>query len=96
VELVLVCGLSPTVTELTFGDVQAVGDAVGPHTAKVTLPVGAPPPALPVTVAVSTEELPRGTLGLPRAVVNVGVVLVGAVVVTSRHSVAVSLSVADV
>jgi len=31
----------------------------GPHTKKLTIPVGAGPPALPVTVALSVFELPR-------------------------------------
>src|ERR1700689_4985327 len=89
-------GLRPTVLGPTLGDVHGVGVAVGPQAAKVTVPVGYPPLGVPVTVATSTAEAPKGTLGLLRAVVNPGVVLVGAVEVTSRHSVAVLLSVADV
>jgi hypothetical protein len=58
VDVVLDVGLRPTVTELTLGEVHGVGPVVGPHTAKVTVPVGAPEPAFPVTAAVSTAELP--------------------------------------
>jgi len=96
VALVVVRGDSPTVAGPISGVVHGVGVAVGPHASNVTVPVGAPKLEFPVTVAVSTAEPPKATLGLLRAVVNVGVVLVGAVVVTSRHSVAVSLSVTDV
>ena len=49
--------------------------AVGPHTEKVTLPAGAPPVALPVTVTVSdTEPLGPRTIELALAFV---VVVVG-------------------
>jgi hypothetical protein len=75
VELVAVRRDTPTVAGPTLGEVQGVGDAVGPHASKVTLPVGAPKVVFPVTVAVSTAELPKGTLGLLRAVVKEGVVL---------------------
>ena len=95
-ELVVVTALRPTVTELTLGEMQGVGVVVGPHRAKVTVPLGAPPLVVPVTVAVSVAVFPNATLGLLSDVVNVGVVVVGAVLVTSRHSVEVLLSVAEV
>lgn len=83
--------LNPAVAEPTLGDVHGVGVVVGPHAANVTVPVGDPPAVLPVTVAVSTAELPRRILELLSEVFRVGVVFVPPPV-TWRHSVDVSLS----
>jgi len=82
-------GLNHTLTGPTFGEVQGVAVAVGPQAEKVTVPVGDPLAAVPVTVAVSTAVLPKGMLGLLSAVVSPGMVVV---LVTWRHSVAVLLS----
>jgi hypothetical protein len=92
VERLLDCGLSPAVAGPMFGEVQGAALAVGPQAVKVTVPVGDPPAAVPVTVAVSTAVLPKGMLELLRAVLNVGVTE-PVELVTSRHSVWVSLSV---
>jgi hypothetical protein len=63
--------------------VQPVALVSGPHTKKLTLPVGAPPAGLPLTVAMSL-------LSPPRAIDDdAGVVAVVVVnVVTVKHSVA--------
>jgi hypothetical protein len=50
--------LNSTVAEPPFGDVHGVAEDVGPHTEKVTVPVGEPFPALPTTVAVSLTVSP--------------------------------------
>ena len=58
----------------------------------MTVPVGDPPADPPVTVAVSLSVLPRGMLELVNADLSVGVVGWEDELVTSRHSVVVSLS----
>jgi hypothetical protein len=85
------CGPNAAVTGPIVGELHGAGAAVGPQAAKVTVPVGEPPAVLPVTVAVSTAELPREMLALLSEVVRLGVVFVPPPV-TSTHSVEVSLS----
>ena len=40
-------------------EVHGTGPTVGPHTSKVTTPLGLPSPALPVTAAMSVSDCPR-------------------------------------
>jgi len=63
---------------------QAVPGEFSWHSVKVTVPVGAPPVELPVTVAESFHELPTAVEdGDVRLVVNA----VGMIAVTVKHSV---------
>ena len=65
--------------------VHGVDGSVSWHKVKATDPVGAPPAALPVTVAVSFHELPTVvSIGVITVVVSVGVVVVGGQ--TVKHS----------
>ena len=52
---------------------QAAGDGSGPHSVKLTFPVGGPLVLLPVTVAVTVLLVPSATLGLAGAAVMAGV-----------------------
>ena len=62
------------------------GEAAGPHTRKVTVPVGAPPVALPVTVAVSVTEPPKAMEPEPEADVDCCVVVTEGAGVSLKHS----------
>jgi hypothetical protein len=63
--------------------VHAVGGALSSHKVQLTAPVGAPPAALPATVAVSPQGLPTAlAAGATTVVVNPGVAGV-----TLKHSV---------
>jgi hypothetical protein len=66
--------------------VHSVGEAAGPHSKKVTVPVGAPPVALPVTVATSVTEPPRTMEPEPEADVDCCVVVTEGAGVTLKHS----------
>ena len=65
---------TPTVLPSGSADAeQALGLGRGPHSVKLTFPVGGPPVALPVTVAVTVLLLSSGTLELAGAAVMPGV-----------------------
>ena len=67
---------------------HAFVDVVGPHSVKVTVPVGAPAVALPVTVAVSVT-VPLGPMikePLPELLVDCWAVVLDAAGVTVMHS----------
>jgi len=57
-----------------FSDVHGAALDVGPQTKKVTVPVGEPFVAVPVTVTASLSLLPSGTVGLLTADVIAGLV----------------------
>jgi hypothetical protein len=61
-------------------------EAIGPHSKKVTVPVGAPPAALPVTVAMSVTDWPKTMEPEPEADVNCCVVVAEGAGDTTKHS----------
>jgi len=61
-----------TVTEPALGETHGFELAVGPHTPKVIVPVGAPLLPLPIRVAVSVAVLPEEMLRLFSADRKVG------------------------
>jgi hypothetical protein len=65
---------------------HTAGDDVGPHSKNVTEPVGAPPAALPVTVATSVTDPPSAIDPEPDEDVDCCVVVVDGPEVTLKHS----------
>ena len=61
-------------------------EAAGPHSKKVTVPLGAPPAALPVTVAVSVTDPPRTMEPEPEDDVDCCVVVTEDARLTVKHS----------
>ncbi len=61
-------------------------EAVGPHSKKLTVPLGAPPVVLPVTVAVSVTDPPRAMEPEPEEDVDCCVVVADGAGVTLKHS----------
>jgi hypothetical protein len=69
-------------------EVQGWADVVGPHSVKVTVPVGAPAVALPATVAVSVT-VPLGPMikePSPELLVDCWAVVLDGVVPAVKHS----------
>jgi len=64
---------------------QGAGDDVGPHSVKVTVPVGAPPVVLPVTVAVSATGWPSRIDPVPDVLPDCWVAVVEEAGSTVKH-----------
>jgi hypothetical protein len=88
-------GLRATEAIPLSGELHRVGLEVGAQTKNETLPVGDPPLAWPVTVTVSVVVAPRAIGAGLTVLVTVGVKEPPPPLVTSRHSVAVSLSLTE-
>jgi hypothetical protein len=66
--------------------VHKLVEPIGPHSKKVTVPLGAPPVVFPVTVAVSVTEPPRTMEPVPEEDVDCCVVVTEGACVTLKHS----------